>query len=211
MKTDSKKHVMPFFDVILKRFKKNAMKTIKLLFTSILLALFISCESDDDTNTPVDQDSLIGTWEMISLNVDTDFSGNLLEVPITSSTTSVGENFDYVLTFTETTYNASGSYDIVTTGTVNGVPLDEERETITDANESGTYEFVDGELIIDGALVDVEDVTSELEGAEIDPNFEATLNSNGELVIEQRGEISVDVEGVPLDIEYDSRVVFRKQ
>ena len=187
------------------------MKTIKLLFTSILLALFISCESDDDTNTPVDQDSLIGTWEMISLNVDTDFSGNLLEVPITSSTTSVGENFDYVLTFTETTYNASGSYDIVTTGTVNGVPLDEERETITDANESGTYEFVDGELIIDGALVDVEDVTSELEGAEIDPNFEATLNSNGELVIEQRGEISVDVEGVPLDIEYDSRVVFRKQ
>ena len=202
---------MPFFDVILKRFKKNAMKTIKLLFTSILLALFISCESDDDTNTPVDQDSLIGTWEMISLNVDTDFSGNLLEVPITSSTTSVGENFDYVLTFTETTYNASGSYDIVTTGTVNGVPLDEERETITDANESGTYEFVDGELIIDGALVDVEDVTSELEGAEIDPNFEATLNSNGELVIEQRGEISVDVEGVPLDIEYDSRVVFRKQ
>ena len=187
------------------------MKTFKLLFFSLSLSLFISCDNDDDTTTPVDQDTLIGSWEMISLNVDTDFSGTLLDVPITSSTNSIGENFDYVLTFTETTYNASGSYDVVTTGTVNGVPLDEERETVTDADESGTYEFIDGELVIDGALIDLDEVNSELEGIEIDPNFEATLNSNGELVIEQSGEITIDAEGTPLDIEYDSRLVFRKQ
>ena len=187
------------------------MKILKLLSLSILLTLFISCSSDDDENTmPVDQDSLIGTWEMISLRVDTNFSGTVLEVPITSSTNSVGENFDYTLTFTETTYSASGSYDIVTTGTVNGIPLDEERETIADASESGTYEFVDGELVIDGAVIDLDDI-DELEGAEFDPNFEASLNSNGELVIEQSGEVSIDVEGTPLNVEYDSRVVFRKQ
>ena len=187
------------------------MKTCKLLFFSMTLSLFISCSNDDDTATPVDQDTLIGTWEMTSLNVDTEFSGTLLQIPFASSTNSVGENFDYTLTFTETTYSASGSYDIVTTGTVNGVPLDEERETITDANESGTYEFVDGELIIDDALIDLDEINSELEGAEIDPNFEATLNSNGDLVIEQSGEIIVDFEGTPFDVEYDSRVVFRKQ
>ena len=188
------------------------MKIVKLLSLSLLLTLFISCSSDDDGgNTPVDQDSLIGTWEMISLNVDTDFSGTLLQIPFTSSTNSVGENFDYTLTFTETTYSASGTYDIVTTGTINGVPIDEERETVTDANESGTYEFVDGELVIDGELIDLDDINDELDGAEIDPNFEASLNSNGELVIEQNGEITVDFEDTPLDVTYDSRVVFRRQ
>ncbi|MEM8929194.1 MAG: hypothetical protein AAGC45_13425 [Bacteroidota bacterium] len=183
------------------------LRLIPVLFTFVL---FVSCSDDDDNTTmPVDQDTLLGTWEMILLNVNTDISGNL-DFPITSSTNSVGENLNYTLTFTETNYSASGSYDIVTTGTVNGSPLDEERETVTNVNESGTYELVDGELVIDGGVIDLEDINSELEGAEINPNFEATLNSNGELVIEQNGDISIDVEGAPLDVEYDSRVVFRK-
>ena len=160
------------------------MKIFKLLSITAAFIFFVSCSSDDDQGpSPIDQDSLIGTWEMISLNVDTDFSGNIAGIPVTSSTTSVGENFNYTITFTETTYSSSGTYDIVTTGTVNGVPLDEERETITDLEESGTYEFVDGELVVDGSLVDTEDLGSELEGVEIDPSFEASLNSNGELVI----------------------------
>jgi hypothetical protein len=187
------------------------MKNFKLLSIAIVITLFVSCSDDDETTTPVDQENLVGTWQMISLNVDTDISGNFSDVPITSSTSSVGENFDYTITFTETTYSSSGSYDIVTTGTVNGVPLDEERETVTDANESGTYEFVDGELVIDGSLVDLEEANSELEGVEFDPSFETFLNSNGELVIEQNGEVTLEIEGAPLDVEYDSRVVFRKQ
>jgi len=188
------------------------MKILRLLSLIVTVTLFVACSSDDDQgSSPVDQESLIGTWEMISLNVDTEFSGNVSGIPVTSSTTSVGENFNYTITFTETTYNSSGTYDIVTTGTINGVPLDEDRETVNDVNESGTYEFVDGELTVDGTLVDTEDLSSDLEGVEIDPSFEASLNSNGELVIEQSDEISIDVEGTPLNVEYDSRVVFRKQ
>ena len=183
-------------------------RVIPILFS---LVFFVSCSDDDSDTTPVDQDTLIGTWEMISLNVDTDISGTFAEVPVTSTTSSVGENFDYTIVFTETTYSATGSYDVVTTGSVNGVPLDEERETVTDANERGTYEFVDGELVIDGELIDIEEANSELEGAELDSNFEVTLNSNGELVVEQNGEVSIEVEGSPLDVEYDSRIVFRKQ
>lgn len=187
------------------------MKMYRVIPFLCAFILFISCSDDDSDTTPIDQDTLIGTWEMISLNVNTDISGTFAEVPITSSTSSVGENFDYTIVFTETTYSATGSYDIVTTGTVNGVPLDEERETITDANERGTYEFVDGELVINGELIDLEDANSELEGAELDPNFEVALNSNGELVVEQSGDVSIEVEGSPLDVEYDSRIVFRKQ
>ena len=188
------------------------MKTLKLLSVLSVFAFFISCSNDDDENTsPVDQDTLIGTWEMTSLTVDTDFTGDLLGLPVVSSTNSVGENFDYTLTFTETSYSASGSYDIVTTGTVNGIPLDEQTETINDASESGTYEFVDGELVIDGALVDLEDASSELEGTEIDPNFEVAVNANGELIVEQDGEITIEEEGVPITIAYDSRIVFRRQ
>jgi hypothetical protein len=188
------------------------MKIFKLTTVLIAFTLFLSCSNDDgETSTPVDQDSLVGTWEMISLNADVDFSGELAGLPVTSSTSSVGENFDYTITFTETTYSSSGSYDIVTTGTLNGIPLDEERETISDANERGTYELVDGELIIDGDLVDLEEANSELEGVEFDPNFEVTFNSNGELVIEQSDAITVEAEGTPINIEYDSRIVLRKQ
>ena len=186
------------------------MKILKLLILTLSLTFFVSCSDDDENTTPVDQETLIGTWEMIALNVNTDIRGTFGEVPITSSTSSGGENFDYTIVFTETTYTATGSYDVVTTGTVNGIPLDEERETVMDANERGTYEFVDGELVIDGELIDIEEANSELEGVELDSNFEVSLNSNGELVVEQNGEVAILVEGSPLDVEYDSRIVFRK-
>ena len=191
------------------------MKMLKLI-PAVLFLFLISCSDDDgntsENTTPVDQATLIGTWEMTSLTVDADLTGQLLGIPLVTNTTSVGENFDYTLTFTETTYSTAGSYDIVTTGTANGIPLDEERETITDANDRGTYELVNGEIILDGDLLDASDVSSDLEGVEVDPNFEIDINSNGDLVIEQSAEVTIDPNGdSPLDVVYDSRVVFRKQ
>ncbi len=191
------------------------MKMLKLI-PAVLFLFLISCSDDDgntsENTTPVDQATLIGTWEMTSLTVDADLTGQLLGIPLVTNTTSVGENFDYTLTFTETTYSTAGSYDIVTTGTANGIPLDEERETITDANDRGTYELVNGEIILDGDLLDASDVSSDLEGVEVDPNFEIGINSNGDLVIEQSAEVTIDPNGdSPLDVVYDSRVVFRKQ
>ena len=191
------------------------MKMLKLI-PAVLFLFLISCSDDDgntsENTTPVDQATLIGTWEMTSLTVDADLTGQLLGIPLVTNTTSVGENFDYTLTFTETTYSTAGSYDIVTTGTANGIPLDEERETITDANDRGTYELVNGEIILDGDLLDASDVSSDLEGVEVDPNFEIGINSNGDLVIEQTAEVTIDPNGdSPLDVVYDSRVVFRKQ
>ena len=191
------------------------MKMLKLI-PAVLFLFLISCSDDDgntsENTTPVDQATLIGTWEMTSLTVDADLTGQLLGIPLVTNTTSVGENFDYTLTFTETTYSTAGSYDIVTTGTANGIPLDEERETITDANDRGTYELVNGQIILDGDLLDASDVSSDLEGVEVDPNFEIGINSDGDLVIEQSAEVTIDPNGdSPLDVVYDSRVVFRKQ
>ncbi|WP_343486716.1 hypothetical protein [Allomuricauda sp. d1] len=187
------------------------MKTLKLISALFVLTFFISCSDDDENTTPVDQDSLIGTWEMTGLNADIDFSGNIEGISFTSETNTVGENFDYIITFTETTYTASGSYDIVTNGTLNGVPIDEDRQTISDANESGTYSVQDGELVIDGELVDLESINSDLEGASVDGTFESFIDGNGNLVIEQVQDLQINEGGIPLDIDVDSRIVFRKQ
>lgn len=189
------------------------MRIHKLISTAFLFVLFISCSEDDGNTNAIDQEALIGTWEMIALNADTEFDGTVSGFPLMATTNSTGENFNYVLTFTETTYEASGSYDVVTNGTANGEPIEAQRETVTDANERGTYEIVDGELIIDGELFDFDEANSELEGVELDLNIETTINSNGELVVEQSGEVTIQLEegGDVFDVALDSRIVFRKQ
>ncbi|MEM9143294.1 MAG: hypothetical protein AAGA86_09920 [Bacteroidota bacterium] len=102
------------------------------------LALVLwSCDNEDDTTTPLDAESLIGEWTLISLEADIDLETNVFQlVPINSSTTSVGENFDYDLTLTETEYHVEGGYDLVTTATLNGESIGEDRQTISDTSLS---------------------------------------------------------------------------
>ncbi|UII76313.1 hypothetical protein LV716_00535 [Flagellimonas sp. HMM57] len=185
------------------------MKYLKLFFLSTLLISFISC-SDDDETPQIDSDSLLGTWTMISLDADTDLDGNFSIIDIESSTNTVGENFDYDLTFTETGYTVEGSYDLVTTGTTNGQPIND-TTSITDVSESGTYTLDGNTITVDGDLYEYDINEVDLSGVLTDQSAKVSLNSNGQLVIDQIIDQNVNEEGIMFTVKIDATTIWRKK
>lgn len=188
----------------------NSMKPFKLLLAVFTLIFFNSC-SEDDSTTPVDSESLLGTWTVISLNADSDVNTNLLQIPIQTSTTTVGENINYDVTFTETEYTVMGGYDLITTGTINGISSDFDPVSITDISETGTYTLSGNNITIDGNLYEFEadgislSETSEQQVAQI------VFNSNGELVMTQNVEETVSQDGTDFEVKIKAVSVWRKK
>ncbi len=186
------------------------MKSFKLLIALFAVFFFNSC-SEDDSTSPVDAESLLGTWTVISLNADSNVNTNLLQVPIQTSTTSVGENFNYDVTFTETEYTVVGGYDLITTGTINGIPTDFDPVSITDVSETGTYALNGNDITIDGNLYEFEadgislSETSEQQVAQI------AFNSNNELVMTQNVEETVNQDGIEFVVKIKAVSVWRKK
>ncbi|MDC6367007.1 MULTISPECIES: hypothetical protein [Flavobacteriaceae] len=185
----------------------NSIKAI-LLSTAVTL-LFISCNKDEDT-TPVDNESLIGSWSLISLEADIDLETNFSGLPIESSTKSVGENFDYTLTFTETTYAVEGGYDLVTTGTVNGVPIDSDTQSISGISETGTYEFSNSSITIDGQLYEFELNEIDTSGISLDQSMDVAFNGDGNLVITQNQEATITEDGIDFTYNVDAVMILTK-
>ncbi|MEX0315606.1 MAG: hypothetical protein AB3N18_15625 [Allomuricauda sp.] len=185
----------------------NSVKTF--LSLAVTLLLFLSCSKDEDT-TPVDSESLIGTWSLISLNADVDLETNFSGLPLKSSTKSVGENFDYTLTFTETTYAVEGGYDLVTTGTVNGVPIDSDTQSISGLSETGTYEFSDGSITVDGQLYEFELNEVDTSAISLDQSMDVVFNGDGDLVITQKQDATITQDGIELTYSVDAKMVLTK-
>ncbi|MEO0571365.1 MAG: lipocalin family protein [Bacteroidota bacterium] len=185
------------------------MKIFKFLVVVVTVVLFVSCSEDEGTMNPVDQDSLIGTWRLSSLNSDTEFSTEFEGIPFSGDLQSVGENLNYTVTFTENQYSSQGSYDIVTTGNVNGIPLDEDTTTVTDIAESGTYSFENDMLTIDGELyeLDLADIPTDVD---LDQSVDIFFDGDGNLIMTQDVEIMVEEEGVPINVTVDSRLVWTR-
>ena len=186
------------------------MKSLKLFFTLTLLSLFLSCDKDDENMTAVDIDSLIGRWSLTFFEADIDLETNLSGISITSTSKSVGENFDYILTFTETTYAVEGGYDLVTTGTINGMPIDEDKVTISGISESGNYELSDGAITIEGQLYEFEINDMETEELSLDQSLDIAFNGDGDLVMTQKHEASITQEGIPFDFDVDATMILKR-
>ncbi|MEO1013181.1 MAG: hypothetical protein AAFX53_17955 [Bacteroidota bacterium] len=184
----------------------------KIFFIAFSLVLF-SCDKDDDNpNTPVDADSLIGSWTLVSLEADTDLETEIPGFPpVDSSTKSIGENMDYELTFTETEYEVTGGYDLVTNGTVNGEVMDEDRQTISNVSQKGTYELRDGVLILDNSLYELEAAGTEINEYLKDYEVDLSFNSNGELVMREKAEVTFNEEGLALTVDVDADSVWKRK
>ncbi|MEN1784288.1 MAG: hypothetical protein AAGF77_04030 [Bacteroidota bacterium] len=183
------------------------MNVFKLFTTLIFVCLFTACSEDENDNETIDiPDTLVGTWNLIAIDADTDISGTLADFEYDGAFESVGENLNYTVVFTETTYTVQGSYDIVTTGTLNGLPIDPSRDSTTDVLETGTYTYNDDGLTIDGQFYDLgnEDLPEDLQ---IGQEFDITFNSNGNMVMSELFTSSM-TELIPLDIEVDAQLVW---
>ena len=186
------------------------MKILKVFLALTVLIFFNAC-SDDDGTTPVDSESLVGTWEAISLNVDSEINTTVLQIPIQTQTTTVGENIDYEVTFTETEYTAVGGYDLTTTGTINGVPSDFDPVSITGISETGTYSINGNQITIDGNLYEFEADGISLSEPSEQQVAQIALNSNGDLVITQNIEQTVTQDGVDFEVAVDAVSIWRKK
>jgi len=108
------------------------MKKIFLLsLIGVFALVFTSCSNDEDAVSNANESEIIGTWNLTALETkdgksDTDFDGNSIETTFSS----VGKEFDTIVTFSEDPQNVTseGSYTTILTTTFMGESQSEEIE-----------------------------------------------------------------------------------
>ncbi len=166
------------------------MKYLKLIVFIVFAIAFTSCNSDDEETTQEDVQSLIGSWSLTRLQGDIEGTFEIQGIAAPGNVGITGENFDYTITFTENTYEANGSYDVVVVGSLGGIPVSEERETITTDNASGSYTFEDDILEIDLEALGLNLMDFSLDVEDLDNRLDVVLDGDGNLTISQNIEIT---------------------
>ncbi|TDT38689.1 lipocalin-like protein [Maribacter spongiicola] len=107
------------------------MKKVFLLSIIALSLVFTSCSNDEDAVSNANESEIIGTWNLTALETkdgksNTDFDGNSIETTFSS----VGKDFDTIITFSEDPQNVTseGSYTTILTTTFMGESQSEEIE-----------------------------------------------------------------------------------
>ncbi|GAA3513429.1 hypothetical protein GCM10022393_29030 [Aquimarina addita] len=117
------------------------MKNLYLLLVVIITAVFISCDNEDTEDILQENVSIIGNWEMTSIEITdgtstTEFFGEA----ITLDYTTVGKDIDYTVTFSENpnVLTGEGGYTAVVSTTYAG-QTETQEETISDFMNSGAW------------------------------------------------------------------------
>lgn len=187
-------------------------KYLKLLLGLSVILLLANC-SEDDTEDPVTADDIIGTWNMTALRAVTSTSVDFFGLPVSTTATSVGSNFDYNVTFTENTYSSEGGYDLETTVEVPGEDTQTETFEFRNLTTEGTYRFEDGTLIFDDQFLNAGN-DELLTGLDIgEPEVTISFNGADEVTMTQRQDISVTdpTSGATFDVEIDLTTTLRRQ
>lgn len=107
------------------------MKKYILAVLTVFTLVFASCSKDDDGVSNASEASIIGTWNLTSLEAkdgttNTNFDGT--SIPTTF--TAVGKDFDTIITFAKEpqVVTSEGSYTTVLTTTVMGETSTEDQE-----------------------------------------------------------------------------------
>lgn len=186
--------------------KQNIMKKSLLPFLSlfILLSAF-TCENEplegnfEATNIPNNESnnnnsngdaSLIGTWDLVSLDLDMTSSfdpgtGMVITDLIVEST-----EVDYQVTFTETNFNTEGGYSYNTQIETAGMVLNDSY-SIDDVSGSGTYYTEGNQITTQGSF------------------FEFTFEGMDDSIFEdeQTGTYQISADGQTLTFSHDQTTV----
>ncbi len=173
----------------------------KLSFLSLLcLVLFSSCNKDDD--------AYIGTWTLSSCDVTkitTITNNNSGETTSDESIIGVGEDIDYTITLSATSFSSDGDMNLNVTGTDLDGPISEvENYSITDNN--GTVRRIGQQLTF---LPDVSVVGLDpLLALSITYSYEV---KNEQLFLTLNTETDTPVLGINTYFKQDLEYVFDKQ
>ncbi|WP_338730797.1 hypothetical protein [Mangrovimonas cancribranchiae] len=141
------------------------LKQITLLFLSILA--LTACENEpldgDFSNNAgetgggggsVNSTDLIGDWEIVSFEATTANEIDMMGQVFSSGFEVEGVEMDYIVTFTESTFEANGNYNMELTILMDGQPTQTMSQTYTDVTGSGTYTTDGNTMTTDGTFFD---------------------------------------------------------
>ncbi len=141
------------------------MKKLWLLLCVVFV--FTSCSKDDEAgiderfktldSLTEQENSFLGTWEMTSYESSqmTDFIGDVVTI------TQEGSDLDYSFTFyNDKTYEYGGSFVVNSTTDFGDGVLLPSQSLAEIPNGSGTWQEVDGEVVVDGYALSVDGSTS---------------------------------------------------
>ena len=184
---------------------------LKPIFGLAIILLLANC-SDDEPQASGDE-TLNGTWELTALRAETTSVVDFFGLPISSTSESVGSNFDYIITFDEGTYEAAGGYDLATTVEIPGQGSQTSTFEFRDLVSSGTFSLEDGRLTVDDSFFDLgtSEITSVTEIGEQVINF--SFNGPDEVTFTQDQAFTVTDpdSGTEVSIDIDMNVQMRRR
>nr|WP_321234280.1 hypothetical protein [uncultured Psychroserpens sp.] len=169
------------------------MKKLSYLFCLFILLSAFTCDDEalegdfvsDNANSDTE---LIGQWSTLTFEADistsTEFAGQSFETEILVE----GENFDYIVTFSETGYTTNGSYDLTSTTSINGeasLPL---TDSYSNVSGQGTYTIQGNTMLIDGSFFEVDGM--DVQGGEQSANY--SISADGQILTITQDEEIID-------------------
>lgn len=121
----------------------SEMRNFFFLLLTLSLFTFTACGDDDATMAELNQDNIVGDWNLTAFNNDASIT--LDGQPFGDVTSSIANSNAVVSFAADGTWSSTGMYDItiMTTDTT-------ETETVTDGIGSGTYTVTATELSMTG-------------------------------------------------------------
>lgn len=164
------------------------MKKFKLasvFILSILFSTFYSCDNEpldsgliQDVNNPF-TNNLVGTWTLVDFNTTVTSTSVFGGMTIESSSIVNGNNPDYDLTFTASTFSSTGGYGYSVTTTVNGQTISQDL-SLENVSGLGNYTTNGSEMTTDGSFFTLEFQGMDLSELQGEQTVPYTISADGQ-------------------------------
>ncbi|OBX21114.1 MULTISPECIES: hypothetical protein [Bizionia] len=184
---------------------KQYLKSFTLLSLSIFFITFTACDNEPldrglntlNSSNNTNSSSFIGDWEIVSFETETDTEITFMGETNTSNNDIVGLDMNYIVSFTENTFETAGDYSMHLITSFNGSVLQEQTETYSNVSGSGTYTVSGNTLTTDGAFFEFEFQDVDMSDYAGEQTVQYAFSNGGQtLTIIQTQEISEDQGGI---------------
>lgn len=135
------------------------MKKITFLLSCFVLFSAFTCENesldnDIDSSLPNSNNNalLLGEWRALEFSGNSHIESEFMGISLIQDVVFEGANMDYVLIFDGSNFTSEGSYDVVTTLTMDGQTIGPQTQSMTNVTGDGTYSISGNTITFDSAL-----------------------------------------------------------
>ncbi|WP_425075598.1 hypothetical protein [Psychroserpens sp. S379A] len=196
------------------------MKKLSFLFCLFVLLTAFTCENESidedllnqeyqDDNNEVNP-SLLGDWEMIEFSAEISTESNIQGIMIGYDFVTEATDSNYVLTFEESDYSVSGSYDLATSTTFDGETTTT-TDSYTNVSGSGAYSTNGNTMTFDGSFIEFDFDGLPQDVASGEQTTEFSLSDDGQTLTFAQDQVQEENQpGVVVTIHTISTSVWQK-